>query len=651
MPSYQEGVDINQSGLRNEGQRERDELGVYEYPDINQPLVAPSYVYQLREELFKQFEGFRLRIDEIERLKNFEDPIYLTEDERKAGLDVRTGLTADLIEQVKSAVTTNKPLVQGKPLREGQKAQDNSSKRELFWQRFLWRKNRPAPQLSELADAQFGLGLGILKAAYVPWPAAEREKKKGEAQRDYLDRTKALRKLWGPPFKLVTVHPLSFVFLSGEANEPSEVIEESLKPKRTMLRKYHMEQMDELGGRLSMTSGNPTERAQALPQGISTDVMVKTTEYWAKDNVYQVYLDDRLVYQTDEVWVKYLLTFGRTSSSKDPDKLGLGVAEAMRHIEPLINRSATRMVEAADLLVRKRLAIELPEGSLPDTPSVGADNNPTNDEYIFTPEKSRVLPPGAQIKDPFAGVEHVYQAMPLLNLLLQMAGQHGIAPIFKGMPPGAAGSGYRDNSLYMMARSQFQYMVYNFEECLAELIRWFEYCLVTYVQQTVYLDDLELDPSDVEDFPLEWHVTIEPYLPQNVIAEGQFYAQLAEKGHIPERLFLEEGLKKNQPDELMYELMLEDLQNSLKPALYMDVLTTVGAGPKSPSSLVGPNGQPITANPNAAVNPVNPMSPAITRSPGGTQQALSSMSRGGTAGRGQMQPPNEPGSFPPGMED
>ena len=639
MTTYREGTDPDRPPS---GESKYVEPAAVEV--VQHPYVSPSHVFDLREELLTQFQGFRLRVEEIERLKNYEDPIYLSPEEKKAGLDVRMGITAELIENVKSAVTTNMPKVLGKPLRKGQLAEENSSKREKFWGRFVWSLNKPSPVLSELSDAQFGLGLGVLKAGFVPWPATERQRNKGEKDEDYRERTKALKQLWGPPFKTVTVHPLSIVYVTGEGNIPTEIIEESYKSKRTLLKKYGMNDERELLARLSMSSGQPTERAQALPTGLNTAAMIKTTEYLSED-CYQVYLDDRLVHEDEQPRVKYLFAFGRTSSSKDPDKIALGVAEAMRHIEPILNRTVTRMTEAAELLVRKRLAIELPDGAVEENPPTGEDNNPETVDYIFTAEKSRVLPPGARVHDPFEGAQHVYQGMPLINLLLQVAGEHGIAPIFKGMPPGAAGSGYRDNSLYLMARSQFQYIVFSFEECLGDLIRWLEHCLVNYVKETIYIDEFELSPKDIEDWPLEWHVTVDPYLPQNIIAEGQFYANLQEKGHITKRMFLEKGLKEPQPDEIIYEQLLEKIQDGLTPILVQDVLQSIGVGPQEPSGLVGPDGRPLPPS-NGAVNPMNP---GMSASPGGAQMALTEMSRGGSAPRGGSpgggNPPYEPGSL------
>ena len=41
------------------------------------------------------------------------------------------------------------------------------------------------------------------------------------------------------------------------------------------------------------------------------------------------------------------MCLGRTSSSKDPDKLGVSVAEIMRHNEPTLDRTLTRVAEAS----------------------------------------------------------------------------------------------------------------------------------------------------------------------------------------------------------------------------------------------------------------------------------------------------------------
>lgn len=596
-------------------------------------MVTDQYIVTLRDELRRKLQGSHLRIQEIEALRYLEEPIALSPSERPTGLEVRVGLTAELIENVKSALTANRPHVRLSALREGSTAQSNSSDREAFWDEFLDYVNYGAPVLQEFVDAQAGLGIGILKAAYYPWPKDARKRKAGQTDTDYLDQQRALKKKWGPPFRVVTVHPLAVMFELGDGCDLARVIDYSYKSKRDTYERWGLS-YDEpvVSSNLSTAVGHPA--IESVPYGVASADTCTVTEYWTT-KVHIILIDDRRVYEQSPPDVRYFIAVGRTNSSKDPDKFGMSVAEVMRHVEPHVNRTITRMAEAAELLVRKRLAVELPEGSTEDL-ALGEDNMPQANTWEFTPDRAKALPAGAQIRDPFMGAEHVYEAMPMINLLLQMAGQHGIAPIFKGIPPGAAGSGYRDNSLYMMARSQFQYLVEAYASCLGRLIEWLEDMVVLRVKQPVYLGNLELKPKDISEYPVKYRVDVDPYLPQNVIAEGQFYDAMWAHGHVGRRIVIEEGIKKGQPDAIMRERMLEDIQDLLKPALYMDVLQTLGIPlpgqqPAGAPQLLGPNGEPIGQNPMA------PMEPSA---PGGAQQLTAAMSRGGQS----RQPPNEPGS-------
>ena len=106
---------------------------------------------------------------------------------------------------------------------------------------------------------------------------------------------------------------------------------------------------EEVAQSISATPGQPDQTIQPFPEGVSSESLVLVTEYRRErmpnsKGVYQVYLNGRLVYQeVGDPSCKYFLCKGRTTSSKDPDKLGISVAESFRHHEPIITRSLTRM--------------------------------------------------------------------------------------------------------------------------------------------------------------------------------------------------------------------------------------------------------------------------------------------------------------------
>lgn len=631
------------------------------------PAVSPIYVTSLLEELKREFRGLHTKMDEIELLRHYEDVIRLPTGEKPSGLEVRIGATSELIENIKASLTANVPNVVFTALRSGDPAQENSSKRESFWARVLTWIRKPVHVLVELVDAQAGLGIGILKGAYYPWPREERKRLKNEPRtkegdKRYRDRLQALKRKWGPPFRVITIHPLTFYFRLGPGNEIVESIEHSWKSKRDVYPAYGLETDAELNAypqtlnqevaeAVAATPGQPDQEIRSLASDVSTETMVLVTEYRRErmpnsKGVYQVYINGRLVYQeVGDPSCKYFLCVGRITSSKDPDKMGISVAEGFRHNEPLINRALTRMGEAVELLVRKRLTLEVPETFTAET-EIGADNNPVPKTYKFSAEKSTALPPGSKVVDPFAGVEDVFGAMPFIQLLMQIMGQHGVSPIFKGEPPGAAGSGYRDNSLYMMAKSQFEYLIESYGDCLVSLIEWLEGQLVTRARQEIWVGELSLRPKDVEEFPATIEVDIDPLLPQNLIAEGQFYDRMHTQGHIDRRYFLEKGLRIDQPEAMIRSRMLQDLQELMKPVLYEDVLQTVGVLPKPQPGLVGPDGQPIQS-PNGGGGTASVVGGGGQA--GGAQANIVQMLQemGGRTRQGQpRQPPEESGSTP-----
>lgn len=600
-----------------------------------------TYVNALLYEMQRELEGFHLRINEVESLRYLEEDIALPSQETPSGLEVRVGLTAELIENVKSALTTNPPQAIFKPLRDGAAADNNSSKRERFWnQVLLWINAPPTPVLYELVDAQGGLGLGVLKGSNYPWPKDERKKKPKETAKEHTDRVRGLKRMWGIPYRAITVHPLAFYFRLGAGNCLAEVVEHSWKPRRQVLKDYKqpLDTPNVTVEQLQASTGQPTETIRPLPYGTSTETLALVTEYWSP-SLYQVYINGNLVFEEDSPGVCYFIAVGRSTSSKDPDKFGFSVAEILRHNERLINSTLTRMAEAANLLVRKRNTLELPEGAVPET-ELDQDGNPVPKKYRFKTEAMEALPPGSKVVDPFAGSENVYAAMPFIELMLRITGQHGVAPIFKGMPPGAAGSGYRDVSLYIMAKSQFNYLMDSYSGCLAQFIEWCEGQIVKNGQE-VFVGDVSLKPSEIKDWPAIINVSVDPLLPQNIIPMAQLYDRMWAEGHVTRRTVREKGLKMEQPEEEGRDRDIEDIKEMVKPILFRDVLQEVGILPQmEPQPAGGPGG---TVKAQAVRGPGGAQQVADNTAPPGRGEAAQAL--GGTARAGQpRQPPEEPGS-------
>lgn len=644
-----------------------------DFGTLDSPKLAPTYVRKLLAELQTDFEGMHKRMAEVERLRYMEDKTTIPPEERQAGLEVRIGATAELIENVKAAMTAMTPNVVFHGLREGDEADSNTSKREVFWREFIRSLNYPIPILGEFVDGQAGVGLGILKAAYSPWPRNERRRRSGESDQQFRERTRALKKKWGPPFSVAVIHPLTFFFRLGPRNQLIESIEHAYKPKREVLAAFGLQDRlpdfmsrpnvlrldpEAKAASVASISGQPDERIQPLPYGATTSTLALVTEYLAHD-IYQCYIDGRLVYEQENPAIRYFLAVGRTTSSRDPDKMGLSIAENLRQNEPIINRVLTRVAEAADLVVKKRLAVTLPEGASPPI-QVGVDNNPEPLTWEFTSENAKALPPGAAVTDPFEGVENVFSVLPFLELMFRVLGQQGVSPIFKGIPPGAGGSGYRDNSLYLMATSQFQYLIDSYADAIGQLVQWGEEMITTRARTEVWVGEHSLKPADITDFPATVEIDVDPLLPQNLVAEGGFWDRMHTKGHIRRRTMLEKGLHFAQPEDEIFGRMMEDVQDLLKPILYQDVLQTVGVIPSvaQQQGLVGPDGQPISANggrgaPGSNSGIQNLLSALSARNPNAASAISGAVGRinqsdAGMSRQGQpRQPPFEPGEFPP----
>ncbi|KKL80648.1 hypothetical protein LCGC14_2002640, partial [marine sediment metagenome] len=124
-----------------------------------------------------------------------------------------------------------------------------------------------------------------MKAAYYPWPKEERKRLKGEDDKTFRDRVKALKRKWGPPFRVFTIHPLTFYFRRGPGNQIVECIEHSWKSKRevypafglkddTQLEAFPDRLQQEVAEAVAATPGQPDQTIRPLAAGLSEATMV-----------------------------------------------------------------------------------------------------------------------------------------------------------------------------------------------------------------------------------------------------------------------------------------------------------------------------------------------------------------------------------------
>lgn len=592
-----------------------------------------GYVKALQDQLRHLLFGLHTKMTEIEALRYYEDEIQLNPEEGPTGLEVHIGLTAELIENVKSALTANMPYVNVRGHRTGDASETNMTKREKFWNEWVKWVNYPTQTLIELADGQISLGMGVAKAFYRPWPTKDRYKKKDESDKDYLSRQKAQKQAWGPPFGLICIHPTSYFFRNGPSGKVTESVEHSYKFKLDVYGRYIKESDKVDRTSLTASAGQPDNWVQALPADIDTSTMVLVDEY-LNDNLYQIYAQGKLEFEETKPSVAYFIASGRVTSSKDPDKWAISVAEPLRTNEPILNRTFTRMAEGADLLVRRRLALEIPEGTVIAPGFEKESGDPTTLNIELQNDSIAALPSGATIKDPFEGAYHVYDAMPFANTMMGVMAQHGVAPIFKGIThPGS--SGYDNNSSYAMAAAQFQYLIDSYKNCLSQIITWYEWCLVNHCKQEVWCGQYSLSPSDITDWPATIEVEVEPSLPQNFIAKGEFMDRMQARGHITRNRVREDGIGLKHPEEEAKAVLLEQVVDALRPILIQDVVATVlqrvpqpdPQGNQDPNTIAGGQGDNMRG------------------SDSGRQM-------GGFASQGRdRMPPNLPAEFPTGQRE
>jgi hypothetical protein len=632
-----------------------------------------NYVTAALMALQQEMHGLHTKMAEMEALRYGEDRIALSPGQRPSGIEFKSLMAADMIESVKAAILAKPPRAHFEPIRNGDKAKGVANDREKFWNAVL---DADAPMLYEFVDGVVGLGFSAMKAAYSAWPTKERERTADEAvgktgDRKYNTRLRGLKQRWGMPYARIAPHPMTLYWRRGVGNKFTEMIEHAWKSKLSIYGFYGLDNDADakkkargslaedvsalktgsergqqlLAERLSAMSGQPEAVVRQLPAGMDTTTMCLVTEYW-NAHCYQVYVDRHLIYEEAEgARVHYFPALGRTSISPDPDKVGLSVAEALRLNEPVINRELTRMGEAVELAVRQRRTVTLPDNT-PQDVVLGADNRPQPRSYKFEEGNVESLPSGANVVNVFEGVDKAFAALPFLQLELQLITQHGVAPIFKGTPPGAAGSGYRDNSLYLMAQAQFKYLIDSIQRAIVDYIEWMEQEIVR-LGEDVWIGGLRLRPKDIEEYPVQYSVKMDPALPQNMVQNAQLYMDAHQRGFGTEDWVYEKGFQEEQPESLQRGRILELAQRQIMPIMITDALRRTGVLPPTPlgeegaeepgSGLVGPDGRPISSERPGG--------------PGGAQQVMQNerqqprtlptgVDRAGQA----RQPPRDPGT-------
>lgn len=626
------------------------------------------YVSNLLMNLKWELQGAHRKYAEVAALVNYEESTGLPGREKKTNQEVHIGLAAELIESVKAAILAGEPRVTFTALRKTGDAEKNASAREHYWteelEDMLGGDKKPN-YIAELLESQL-MGMGILKAAksMSKWDVQARKKKRGETPAEHIDRVNALKRKWGHPISKVVVEPVAVYFRPGEGSEIIELVEHSYKAKKSVYENFDIT-TDKVIGPIPTSPGVPEPFVKSFPAGFDTSQYVLVTEYW-NPMCYKVFFNGTEVYaETNQVpSVSYFFAPGRSSSSKDPDKFSLSIAENLRHNEPKINRLITRMLEGAELTVNKRNTLEVPEGYSPETEELEVPNDAGGTamsavprSWTFEEGKVEALPAGAKLVDVYAGAEEVSKFLPVLQLLIQITNQHGLNPVMKGISPGAAGSGYRDNSLYLMAKSIFQYIISSLQGALTGYIEWAEDLLVNNIKQETWSGEYSLSPKDISDYPCEITVVLKPQLPQNLIAEGEFWTRQQQAGNVSRRYVREHGLDIEQPEEMEDETDLEQMMEMLKPYLMEDVIATVlGRGPmagQQSSGIVNSQGEPISSNDTSPVpgGPRTTSGGASGANPNGSGGMGRDMGRslGGFATQGQGKAPQtQPGAIPAG---
>ena len=157
----------------------------------------------------------------------------------------------------------------------------------------------------------------------------------------------------------------------------------------------------------------------------------------------------------------------------------------------------------------------------------------------------------------------------MARFLIQTSDRSLLAEVAYGVSPGAAASGWLANQLIQAARSIYDPIAGNASRAIKNILIQLGDAVENKVGETVYV--YGVSPGARNKDAREWLgmdkatrggyramvITLEPRLPSDDVALGQFHADMAARGMESVRRGMEKGLKINQPEEETEQVLIE----------------------------------------------------------------------------------------------
>lgn len=518
-------------------------------------------------------------IKEIRRLRFMEREVYIPPAYGDSVVQIRTPLMNDLIQRLAGALSVNLPQVKVPPRPRGDAAvnQRLSTKMEKWTQAFLGEIEHQENDriFYRFLDFLCGDGHGILKLIHradfwdgYPEPKGELDDMKDDELDEYNDEVVNFKTGAPMPFSLKVIDPLCFFpFYSERGLE--KVYEVSKRPKVYVAQRFNLVANED--GDLVSKIGRAFPSGTVLPLSGECEYV----EEWTKDDV-AYYVQGKLVEWKKHNYgrVPYFHALGTQTSSREPDKEGLSVGHQLIHLIPALDALLTMKTNSAFLQAYPAFKRLRPVGApgrfdaeLEDGEDEGVEFEPG---HIYDGQPGEDLLP---IEVPPVG-QDVNQS---IETILGIISKVGVPSVLEGMHSPNRVSGYAYSEMLNVSRTKYTTIIRNASFAMEEMIKFLWWLVEKRIGEEVYIWGrdkeeeerwLAIGPKDVGNY-FNVKVIIEPLLPEDDIAQGQYAAAMVQAGMWSKRYARETKMGIPNPEEMDDEILVERAMEMPQVQMYL----------------------------------------------------------------------------------
>src|SRR5262252_1208348 len=484
--------------------------------------VAQRTTLELAEQLQRDFKDRDHLYQDIDDVLHQRLPVNIPEGYRKTAIEVRTNLALRDVQKVAAALSVNSPSVSFRPVGFGDVYQQNSTRRERFFEA-AWSRQESEARRQLVRTFLWSLiskGEGILKTcerATAAWStySADAAAYQQQLEQDGLDQhaqdlaydahTEQLRLQLPYPIATTDVPPETFYYTKNE-NGYTAVVEIKDVPYLEALERFGAS-LDKSGNvRSPSDTGEIDPRAAELARAEWSHVMksARTTtlrciEAW--DSSVQVVLlqgPNQLTRSGSAALCRvtrhsygdpllktlrgpYFHALGLTTDSRLPEHAGLSILYGYLPLFKLLDSLLTIEGNSAYMTGFATFKSAAPPGSVAGLPQPPYGNDLREQGAAQKIEPGKLYPFDiSPVDQPHAGIDFQHMLQNVQQLLDQV-----VPPTFSGAV-GADSSGYALNQAAYLAGLAFNPIVANAEVALSERTGFESWLIQNRISETVY---------------------------------------------------------------------------------------------------------------------------------------------------------------------